>query len=69
VARPFWDELLRMKSPSSPRDFLNANQANIQYVNVDEPAILTDLDTPEDYEKWRPNDPHDKLSHWKPNEL
>lgn len=52
VARPLWDELLRMKPPQSPRDFLNAYQTDIHYVNVDDPNILADLDTPEDYRKW-----------------
>jgi len=54
VARPLWDELLKMKSPQSPRDFLNGHRDEIQYVEVDDPNILADLDTPEDYQKWRP---------------
>jgi molybdenum cofactor cytidylyltransferase len=49
VARPLWDALLVMKSPQSPRDFLNAHQNEIQYVVMDDPNILADLDTPEDY--------------------
>lgn len=49
AARPLWDELLNLKSPMSPRDFLNKYQAEICYVNVDDPGILADLDTPEDY--------------------
>lgn len=53
VARPFWDELLNLKSPQSPRDFLNTHSENIQYVNVDDPGILADLDTPEDYQRWQ----------------
>jgi len=52
VARPLWDGLLGMKSPRTPRDFLNANRSEIRYVNVDDPNILADLDTPEDYHKW-----------------
>lgn len=54
VARPFWDELLNLGSPKSPRDFLNARQDEIHYVNVDDPNILADLDTPDEYKKWRP---------------
>lgn len=53
VAYPLWDDLLRLKPPASPRDFLNAHAADIDYVNVDDPAILADLDTPEDYRKWQ----------------
>jgi molybdenum cofactor cytidylyltransferase len=54
VARPFWGELLDMAAPQSPRDFLNAHQREIKYIEVDDANILADLDTPEDYEKWRP---------------
>jgi len=54
VARPLWDDLLRMKSPQSPREFLNEHKNEIHYVNMDDPNILADLDTPEDYQKWRP---------------
>lgn len=61
VARPFWDELLNLKTPQSPRDFLNTHSENIQFVNVDDPGILADLDTPEDYQRWQPNF-RDKLS-------
>jgi len=53
VARPLWDNLLVMKSPQSPRDFLESYRNEIQYVVMDDPNILADLDTPEDYAKWR----------------
>jgi molybdenum cofactor cytidylyltransferase len=53
VAQPLWNELLMMEFPQSPRDFLNAHAADILYVDVDDPNILADLDTPEDYRKWR----------------
>lgn len=49
VARSLWSELLEMRSSQTPRDFLNAHAADIQYVDVDTPSILADLDTPEDY--------------------
>jgi molybdenum cofactor cytidylyltransferase len=54
VARPLWDEVLAMESPKSPRDFLNRHAAEIHYVGLDTPSILADLDTPEDYEHFRP---------------
>ncbi len=54
VARPLWNELLQMKPPESPRDFLNRHAAEIHYVEVDTPSILVDLDTPDDYQKSRP---------------
>jgi len=54
VARPLWDEILQMKSPQTPRDFLNAHAHEIDYVIVDTPSVLADLDTTDDYLKSRP---------------
>ncbi|MFT3894146.1 MAG: nucleotidyltransferase family protein [Anaerolineales bacterium] len=54
MARPLWEEILNMKSPQSPRDFMNAHAKEIEYVKVDNPSILQDLDTPEDYLKFKP---------------
>jgi len=54
VARELWNEILEMRSPESPREFLNRYAKEIKYINVDTPSILTDLDTPEDYLKSRP---------------
>ena len=55
VARPLWGEILNMNVNQSPRDFLNAHAAEIEYVNVDTPTILQDVDTPADYLKYKPN--------------
>jgi molybdenum cofactor cytidylyltransferase len=55
VAKSLWDEILKMKENQTPRDFLNAHANEIEYVNVDTPTILQDLDTPEDYLKYKPN--------------
>ena len=54
VARPFWEEVLNLRPPRSLRDFLKAHASEIEYVNVDNPGILDDLDTPEDYRKFKP---------------
>jgi molybdenum cofactor cytidylyltransferase len=54
VARPYWDEILGMRPPASLRDFLNRHADEIQYVELNNPSILQDLDTPEDYLKSRP---------------
>ncbi|MBK8616280.1 MAG: nucleotidyltransferase family protein [Anaerolineales bacterium] len=51
VARPLWEDLLEMKAPRTPRDFLKKYARKIHYVNVDTHSILEDLDTPEDYSK------------------
>jgi len=54
VERSLWNTLLEMRSPHSPRDFLNQHTDDIQYVQVDNSSILADLDTPEDYQRSRP---------------
>jgi molybdenum cofactor cytidylyltransferase len=54
VTRPHWGEILRMSPPETPRDFLNRHANEIRYVEVNDPGILKDLDTPEDYLKSRP---------------
>ena len=61
ITRPLWDDLLNLESPHTPRDFLNAHHDIIQYVNMNNPDILADLDTPEEYQRWQPNF-RDKLS-------
>jgi molybdenum cofactor cytidylyltransferase len=54
VARPLWNELLELQPPQSPRDFLNRHAGEILYVEVDNPSILADLDTPDDYRNAHP---------------
>lgn len=53
VGRAFWDELLGMKPPQTPRDFLQKHTNEIKYVEMETPSIIEDLDTPEDYIKFR----------------
>lgn len=47
-------ELTRIKSPNTPHDFLDQHRDAIHYVLVDNPSILQDIDTPEDYESQKP---------------
>jgi len=54
VQKRYWAEILEMKSGESLRDFLNRHGDEIRYVNVNDPGVLQDLDTPEDYLKSRP---------------
>src|SRR5215212_5089982 len=54
VTRPLWDEILGLRPPESPRDFLNRHAAEIHYLNVDTPSILADMDTPQDYHDSKP---------------
>lgn len=54
AAQPVWGEILAAKG-GTLRGFLNDHAAQIEYVNLDSPAILQDLDTPEDYLKYKPS--------------
>jgi len=54
VEKSLWQEILEIKFPQSPRDFLNEHSREIDYVEVDTPTILADLDTPEDYSTSHP---------------
>jgi molybdenum cofactor cytidylyltransferase len=56
LARPCWKTLLELEPTVTMRKFLNENAADITYVNVDSPSILQDLDTPEDYKRYRSSD-------------
>ncbi len=54
VARSLWDSLLELRSPETLRDFLNDYASEIVYLDVDTPSIIQDLDTPDDYHRFRP---------------
>jgi len=54
VARELWAEVIAMHSSQTPRDFLNGHAKDIHYVEMDTPSILADLDTPEEYLKFKP---------------
>ena len=56
VARELWDSVFALRSPQTPRDFLNLHASEIHYVVMDTPSILQDLDTPEDYEQFKVSD-------------
>ncbi len=52
AARPLWEEILQMRPPQTPRDFLNRHADDIAYVEVDTPSVLADIDTFEEYLKF-----------------
>jgi molybdenum cofactor cytidylyltransferase len=54
VQRSLWHELLALKFPRSPRNFINEHSQDIDYLEVDTPTILADLDTPQDYNTSHP---------------
>jgi molybdenum cofactor cytidylyltransferase len=53
VAREFEDEIMQLddNAPDGLRALLDAHRHEIQEVPVDSPAILEDIDSPEDYER------------------
>ncbi len=54
VGRSLWNDILEVKPPDTLREFLNAKQQDIDYLAVDTPSILLDLDTQDDYAKHKP---------------
>ena len=54
VARAHWDEVLRLHPPETMRQFLNRHIAEIHYIESADSSVLADLDTPDDYLKYRP---------------
>ncbi len=54
VGAELWAELLALHEPGTLRDFIQKHADEIDYVDVDTPTVLADLDTPEQYQKFRP---------------
>jgi len=54
IKRKLWQEVLDIKPPDTMRDFFRKNQDQIGYVVIDDPSIIQDMDTPEDYQQFRP---------------
>lgn len=54
VDRRLWNEILNMPPQKTMRDFLNTHAGEIEYVLVATAGILKDLDTPEDYDRFKP---------------
>jgi molybdenum cofactor cytidylyltransferase len=54
LERSLWDEVLRLDAKHTLRDFLKQHSPEIEYVAVETPGILADIDTMEDYHKARP---------------
>lgn len=54
VHRSLWPALLTLNPPQTLRSFLRQHEEHIFYLPVDDEAILSDLDTPEDYARQCP---------------
>ena len=51
VGRKHWSAILDLKEGQTLRDFMSGAAAEFHHVQVDTPAILRDMDTPEDYRR------------------
>lgn len=51
VAKMEWEAILRLGDDQTLRDFLRQREREISYLIVDDPGVLYDLDTPEEYRK------------------
>ena len=54
VDRTLIPALLSLKAPLTLRDFMNRHAEKISYLSLETSSILQDLDTPEDYQRFKP---------------
>lgn len=54
VDQAHWNEILHMGADQTMRDFFRDHAQDIRYVETGDEGVLADLDTPEDYQKYRP---------------
>ncbi len=54
IEKSYWKEILDLTPPNTLRDFLNLHNEVIDYVTVDTPSVIQDLDTQNDYSKYQP---------------
>jgi molybdenum cofactor cytidylyltransferase len=55
VKRALWQQIINLRPEETLRNFFKNNIDDIQYVLVTTPTILSDLDTPEDYKRQKPD--------------
>lgn len=54
IGRRYFQELLDLGRGKAPRHLLRRYQDKVRLVDVDSEAVLQDVDSPEDYERYRP---------------
>jgi molybdenum cofactor cytidylyltransferase len=54
IARSLWSDILKIAPPKTLRDFTSNIYKEINYLVVDTPTILKDIDNYEDYEREKP---------------
>lgn len=57
IPRRWFKELLTLSGDRSPRRLLSRPDLRLHLVTVDDPAVVTDVDTPADYEKLKSLEP------------
>jgi molybdenum cofactor cytidylyltransferase len=50
----YFEELLDLPPGAAPRELLRRHPKDVHYIEVNSPTIIQDLDSPEQYERWRP---------------
>lgn len=55
IPRSLWAKLIFEKGDRGLRSFLDHHESRLQYFNVDDPGIRTDIDDPVNYEKLKDN--------------
>jgi molybdenum cofactor cytidylyltransferase len=54
VEKTYWQKIRNLMYPATLRNFLNAYNEDIDYLIVDSPSVIQDLDTQEDYSQYKP---------------
>ncbi|UCG24433.1 MAG: putative selenium-dependent hydroxylase accessory protein YqeC [Chloroflexota bacterium] len=57
IDRSYFPELMALPPDSAPRALLRRHPEALFQLPVDDPAVLRDLDRPEEYQRWRPGQP------------
>lgn len=53
ISRRYWDEILALPAGGAPRDVIQKQRDRLNFVDVETDSVLSDIDTPEDYERER----------------
>ena len=54
IEKSYWEEIFDLMPPHTLRDFLSLHNQVIDYLNVETPSVIQDLDTQHDYAKYKP---------------
>jgi molybdenum cofactor cytidylyltransferase len=54
IEKSLWRDIQKLNHPDTLRSFLNSVPTLIDYINVDTPSVIQDLDTPKDYSIYKP---------------